>query len=95
MSHGLFTPHPPRILATTGANFTNGAPSGSGRWTPHQLQRAIVNEPDAGWRPLFPHPGYPLVVRWNEFRSLLGTQIAHPERLRDAHRVGYTRRCTS
>ncbi len=36
----------------------------------------------------FPSPGRPLVVHWNEFRSLLESQIAHPERLRDSHRVG-------
>lgn len=54
---------------------------------PHQLPRAIVNQPERGYRPLFAEPGYPLVVPWNEFRTLLATQIAHPEKLRDGHRV--------
>ena len=52
----------------------------------HQLQQA-VREPRTGCRTLFPEPGCPLVVRWNEFRSLLASQLAHPERLREGHRV--------
>lgn len=55
--------------------------------SPHQLPQVIERAPDRGFRMLFPEPGYALVVHWNEFRSLLESQLAHPERLRDGHRV--------
>jgi hypothetical protein len=54
----------------------------------HQLPQVVTSAPDRGYRMLFPEPGYPLVVCWNEFDSLLSSQIANPERLRDGHRVG-------
>jgi hypothetical protein len=38
-------------------------------------------------RKLFPDPGQWRVVRWGEFKSLLAGQVAHPERLRDNHRL--------
>ena len=45
-------------------------------------------EPEAApSRKLFPDPGQWRVLRWGEFRGLLAAQIAHPERLRDEHRL--------
>jgi hypothetical protein len=38
-------------------------------------------------RTLFPEPGQWRVLCWGEFKSLLAPQIAHPERLRDNHRL--------
>src|SRR5207253_3023020 len=38
-------------------------------------------------RKLFADPGQWRVLRWGEFRGLVAGQIAHPERLRDEHRL--------
>jgi hypothetical protein len=38
-------------------------------------------------RKLFPDPGQWRVLRWGEFKALLAGQIAHPDRLRDEHRL--------
>jgi len=53
----------------------------------HQLVRAVAATDEPGCRTLFPDPGCPIVVRWSEFRALLASQVANPERLRDAHRL--------
>lgn len=54
---------------------------------PLELQQTWPAGRDAGFRPLLPEPGRSLVVRWGDFRPLLFSQIAHPERLRENHRV--------
>jgi len=38
-------------------------------------------------RNLFPEPGQWRLVRWVDFKEVLRTQVAHPERLRDSHRL--------
>ena len=38
-------------------------------------------------RKLFPDPGQWRVLRWGEFKGVLGRKVAHPERLRDDHRI--------
>ena len=40
-----------------------------------------------GCRRLYPEPGQEVVVAWGEARDLLACQLAHPERLRDGHRL--------
>jgi hypothetical protein len=46
------------------------------------------DEPDgASWRELAPPSARPRVVRLGEFKTMLAPQLAHPERLRDAHRL--------
>jgi hypothetical protein len=39
------------------------------------------------YRKLFPDPGQERVIRLGDFKSLLATQLAHPERVRDTHRL--------
>ncbi len=39
-------------------------------------------------RKLFPDPGQWCVVRFGDFKNILAHQLAHPERLRDTHRLG-------
>jgi hypothetical protein len=41
----------------------------------------------APYRKLFPDPGQERVIRLGDFKSLLAPQLAHPERLRDTHRL--------
>jgi len=50
---------------------------------------AAVDNPGAApaFRPLFPEPGQWRVVRLADFRPMLMPQLAHPERLRDTHRL--------
>jgi hypothetical protein len=81
-------PEPPRILCDERGQLYEWRAEQLRPLPPHELPGAMIAEPAAGLRPLFADPGYPLVVRWNDFRSLLAAQIAHPERLRDGHRVG-------
>jgi len=38
-------------------------------------------------RRLYPEPGQEVVVAWSDARDLLADQLAHPERLRDTHRL--------
>ncbi len=46
-------------------------------------------EPDfsLGFRPLLPDVGVERLARLGDFRSLISAQLAHPERLRDSHRL--------
>ena len=39
------------------------------------------------FRPLFVEPGLSRVVNFGDFKDLLSSQLAHPERLRDSHRL--------
>ena len=41
----------------------------------------------APYRKLFPDPGQKRVIRLSDFKSLLAPQLAHPERVRDSHRL--------
>ena len=41
----------------------------------------------APYRKLFPDPGQERVIRLGDFKSLLAPQLAHPERVRDTHRL--------
>jgi hypothetical protein len=41
----------------------------------------------APYRKLFPDPGQERVIRLGDFKSLLVPQLAHPERVRDSHRL--------
>jgi hypothetical protein len=41
----------------------------------------------AAYRKLFPDPGQGRVIRLGDFKSLLAPQLAHPERVRDTHRL--------
>ena len=82
-----FDPQTPRILCDEGGQLYEWSAERLMPLAPHHLPRAIVRQPDRGYRPLFPEPGFPLAVPWHEFRAVLESQIAHPERLRDGHRV--------
>ena len=79
--------HAPRILCDEGGQLYEWSGERLTPLPPHQLRRAIVSGSERGCRPLLPEPGVPLVVPWNEFHALLASQFAHPERLRDGHRV--------
>ena len=83
-----FDPQTRRILCDEGGQLYEWSAERLLPLAPHHLPRAVVSQPDRGYRPLFPEPGVPLVVHWHEFRALLASQIAHPERLREGHRVG-------
>jgi hypothetical protein len=41
----------------------------------------------ASYRTLVSDPGLWRALRWGEFKEMLGSQVAHPERLRDVHRL--------
>jgi hypothetical protein len=41
----------------------------------------------APYRKLFPDPGQGRVIRLGDFKSMLAPQLAHPERVRDTHRL--------
>jgi hypothetical protein len=41
----------------------------------------------AAYRELTPRSAQPRIVRFGEFKTMLGPQLLHPERLRDAHRL--------
>jgi hypothetical protein len=41
----------------------------------------------APYRKLFPDPGQARVIRLGDFKSMLAPQLAHPERVRDTHRL--------
>lgn len=60
-----------------------GAPSTASR----QARAAQDSGNDVGLRCLFPRPGLKRTVRFGEFKSQLAPQLAHPERLRDTHRL--------
>ena len=82
-----FEPQAPRILCDEGGQLYEWSAERLMPLAAHHLPRAVAGQRDRGCRPLFPEPGFPLVVPWNEFRAVLESQIAHPERLRDGHRV--------
>jgi hypothetical protein len=44
-------------------------------------------EPGAACREIAPPSARPRIVRFGEFKQVLGPQLQHPERLRDAHRL--------
>jgi hypothetical protein len=46
-----------------------------------------AGEKPAPYRKLFPDPGQGRVIRLGDFKSVLAPQLAHPERLRDTHRL--------
>jgi hypothetical protein len=46
-----------------------------------------AGEQPAPYRKLFPDPGQRRVIRLGDFKSVLAPQLAHSERLRDAHRL--------
>jgi hypothetical protein len=50
-------------------------------------QPAIERPKLASYRKLFPDPGQERVIRLGDFKSMLAPQLAHPERLRDTHRL--------
>jgi len=50
-------------------------------------QPAAENPKPAPYRKLFPDPGQGRVIRLGDFKSLLAPQLAHPERVRDTHRL--------
>ena len=43
--------------------------------------------PRPAGRIFFPEPGKQTVVRWGDFKPMLSPQLAHPDRLRDSHRL--------
>ena len=50
--------------------------------------RSATEKPKpAPYRKLFPDPGQERVIRLGDFKSLLVPQLAHPERVRDTHRL--------
>jgi hypothetical protein len=50
-------------------------------------QSATEKPKPAPYRKLFPDPGQERVIRLGDFKSLLAPQLAHPERVRDTHRL--------
>jgi hypothetical protein len=48
---------------------------------------AATNDQAGPYRHLFAEPGQARLVRLGDFRAMLTPQLAHPERLRDAHRL--------
>jgi hypothetical protein len=50
-------------------------------------QPATEKPKSAPYRKLFPDPGQKRVIRLGDFKSMLVPQLAHPERLRDTHRL--------
>lgn len=48
---------------------------------------AATNHEAGPYRPLFAEPGRKRLVRLGDFRAMLTPQLAHAERLRDAHRL--------
>jgi hypothetical protein len=50
-------------------------------------QPAAENPKPAPYRKFFPDPGQGRVIRLGDFKSLLAPQLAHPERVRDTHRL--------
>jgi hypothetical protein len=50
-------------------------------------QPVAQNPKPVPYRKLFPDPGQRCVIRLGDFKSLLAPQLAHPERLRDTHRL--------
>jgi hypothetical protein len=36
---------------------------------------------------LFPNPGQWRIVQWGDFKQMLASQLAHPERLNDPHQI--------
>jgi hypothetical protein len=50
-------------------------------------QPVAQNPKPVPYRKLFPDPGQRCVIRLDDFKSLLTPQLAHPERLRDTHRL--------
>lgn len=66
------------------------APQGKERFTGTQKGRAGRQGTDAlrsCCRKLFADPGLPCVVELGKFQRVLAPQLAHPERLRDLHRL--------
>src|SRR4030095_15942259 len=55
---------------------------------PTPLSQPAAEKPKpVPYRKLFPDPGQERVIRLGDFKSLLATQLAHPERVRDTHRL--------
>ena len=50
-------------------------------------QPAAENPKPAPYRKFFPDPGQGRVIRLGDFKSMLAPQLAHPERVRDTHRL--------
>jgi hypothetical protein len=91
-----------RAPAADDAPFASRQESGSEEYLPpggsreHNGEFNPVNPPPqsttensraASYRKLFPDPGQRCVVRLGDFKSLLAPQLAHPERVRDTHRL--------
>jgi hypothetical protein len=78
------------------ANSRGGNPPGGGRQRKQNgefnqagsvARPAVENPKTAPYRKLFPDPGQRRVIRLGDFKSLLAPQLAHPERVRDTHRL--------
>jgi hypothetical protein len=53
----------------------------------HAAESADEEAIDAGVRSLLPEPGLRRVIQFSDFRAMLLPQLAHPERIRDGHRL--------
>jgi hypothetical protein len=67
-------------------------PPGGARQREEFNQASVVQSPTqtpkpAPYRKLFLDPGQPRVIRLGDFKSMLVPQLAHPERVRDTHRL--------
>jgi hypothetical protein len=47
----------------------------------------IADSSAVGYRELTPRSAQPRIVRFGEFKTMIGPQLLHPERLRDPHRL--------
>jgi hypothetical protein len=51
------------------------------------LQKIQEQSSETSYRKMFADPGQWRVVWWGEFKEILGQQLTHPERLKDAYRL--------
>jgi hypothetical protein len=51
------------------------------------IRKSETGADNPGHRKLFTDPGQWRVVTWGEFKEILSTQLAHPDRLRDSYRL--------
>jgi hypothetical protein len=92
-AHGAASPWPVRffLIRAPGPEFGAGLPLGPFPMGLLNQYQARAFEGHRGSpepvRTLSPEAGWRRIVVWGEFKQLLQREIAHPERLRDSHRL--------
>jgi hypothetical protein len=54
---------------------------------PGSPRRSTGRPAGPSWRVFFPNPGRWRIVPWGDFKEMLASQLAHPERLNDPHQI--------